>query len=145
MSVKKYIMMVLLGSVAGCGRAKDTEEVNMQPEILYKYTKNLDTICAVFPKTAQEVQERATKLIAQARRSVDEIIAVPDKERTFDNTARALDTVGSNFMIQSSAIATLGYISPDDTVREAANKAEVQISQAAVDIFGQNLKIVSSV
>ncbi len=134
------MLSALLCSFGGCGGAQDKkEEVN--PELLHQYTQDIKSVCALFPKTAPEIKDWAQKIISEAQQSIDAIVAIPVDERSFDNTARALDTVSSNFSIQAAAIATIMYVSPDEAVREAAKEAEVKISQAGVDIFGQNIQL----
>lgn len=134
------MLSVLLSLFVGCGGAQGSKEV-VKPELLHQYTQDIKSVCALFPKTAQEINDWAQKVITEAQQSIDAIVAIPDNERTFDNTARALDTIYSNYYIQGAAIATIMYVSPDDAVRDAAKSAEVKISQAGVDIFGQNLKL----
>ena len=135
-----WMLSALLCSFVGCGGAQEREEM-VKPTLLHQYTQDIESACALFPKTAQEINDLAQKVITEAQQSIDAIIAIADNERTFDNTARALDTVSSNFFIQAAAISTIMYVSPDDVLREAAKEAEVKISQKAVDIFGQNIKL----
>ena len=135
MARKLHFMAVLLGFVAGCGGVQEPRQGVMQPEVLYQFTKDFESVCAQFPKTVQEINERTESIIAQTRLAVDAIIAIPAAERTFDNTARALDTVGAHFNTQSSGISILGQVSPDEALREAASQARVKIQQASIDIF----------
>lgn len=141
MGARMYFNILLLAGLAGCGQMEKSKKDIMQPEVLYQYTKGLESVHAVFPQTADEITSRVRKIIDQAADGVAAIIAIPDDQRTFANTARALDTVTSNFSTQSTGIATLGYVSPDDVVREAANNARVEIQKASVDLFGQNLEL----
>lgn len=141
MKVKNYSGVLVIGLMVGCGSAKAPEPVMTNPEILYQHTKNLDAMYALFPKTVRSLNERVDHILKEAQQRVDAIIALSSSDRTFENTARALDTAVGEFSINSAGISTLTYVSPDDSLREAAELADVRMGQAAIDIFGQNIKL----
>lgn len=135
----------MLGFIAGCGAATETEEITMEQKDLRRFTQDLDAICALFPKTTQEVEAKTELLIHQAKKGVAAIIAIPDHERTFDNTIRMLDTVSSNFSTQAGCIGALRYVSPDDALRAAVMVAKSKIAAVGVDLFGQNLALYNAI
>ncbi|MEX0940116.1 MAG: M3 family metallopeptidase [Candidatus Babeliales bacterium] len=99
-------------------------------------------VVGLFPKTVSELNHLVASTKARALKEVNEIIAIPNDQRTFENTARALDHAGSvHFSVPNSAIATLSYVTKDDVLRDAINKAKVELSHFAVDVFGQNVDL----
>ncbi|MGE0009862.1 MAG: M3 family metallopeptidase [Candidatus Babeliales bacterium] len=141
MQIKKYLKVLVVASIIGCGRAKETIESSLRPEVLYGYTTSRDALYAFFPQNVAQLNNRVYKILHEAQSGIDAIVATPDNERTFENTARALDTVVGHFLLQSAGIATLMYVSPNDVLRTAAERADVKLSHAGIDLFGQNKKL----
>lgn len=138
MKIKIYALAFFLALVAGCGWTSVTHEVIMQPDTLYQYTKDLSSVRDFFAASAQEINERAVEATTQAKKAVEAIIAVPEKERSFDTIARALDTASSNFRIIAWGIAALGYVHPNADMRDAANQTQVALEKVGIDLFAHN-------
>lgn len=116
----------------------------MKRELLYTYAKDLKSVFALFPTTVAEIKERTNSIVTEAHQAIDELIALTDQERTFENTALALDTIRANFSARKNGIEVLLYVSPDSALRVAAQKAEVAIGQEAVDIFEMNIALFNA-
>ncbi|MBA3954634.1 Zn-dependent oligopeptidase [Candidatus Dependentiae bacterium] len=98
----------------------------------------------LFVTTTQAIDALSKKALEQALQGLDQIYQVLESEQTFDNTARALDTVGTRFMIHSAVLQTIEMVHPDDTMRNAAHHATLKLQQFAVDNFSQNQKLYSA-
>lgn len=95
-----------------------------------------------FPKSVSEINQLADRAIAQAKKEIDNIIAVPDNERSFSNTAEAFDRATAyNFSIAQSILSTLFSVSTDKSIRDTAHEAMLRMQQFAVDTFGHNVPL----
>src|SRR5205814_5360837 len=73
---------------------------------------------------------------------IDEIIAISDEERTFLNTAKALDELAlSNVAIAHRIYGALELLSPDKEIRDAAHNASIKIEQFWIAQWSSNKKL----
>ena len=105
--------------------------------------RSVDDIVALFPKSTPEIESRMAEYKKEAKEAVNLIIAISDDQRTFQNTARALDIVGSysDLHIGGAAIEVLQYVCPDKEIREAAQKALIDAEAFAVDHISNNVEL----
>lgn len=69
--------------------------------------------------------------IARANEAIAKIVAIPDADRTFDNTIVAIDDLLSRFEQESSMLIFMSNVHPDASVREVSQAAE----QAATNFY----------
>ena len=102
--------------------------------------KTAKDIPGLFPSKSKEIEDRVQQSIQEAQKIVDTIIEIPDNQRTFENTARALDNLGhlSPLAITSNIIGALKLVSPDESVRNACQDAILKISQFALENITNN-------
>lgn len=72
--------------------------------------------------------------IKRANDAVAKIVAVPDSQRTFDNTLGAVDDLLANLESDTSLLIFMSNVSPDAAVREASQKAEEQAGNYAIEL-----------
>jgi thimet oligopeptidase len=97
-------------------------------------------VCQLFPKSAAEIREYASLAIERAQKELDVLLDLALAERTFENTARAFDSIGARFGEVKSAIHALEMVSPHSDVRDACHQEAIRMSMFAVDAFS-NKKI----
>ena len=103
---------------------------------------DVSVISDLFPRTVAQLDALKQSAMDQSKKTIDQIIAIPNQERTYANTAQALDrAVGLQFGVPSSIISSLSYVSPDTPIRDASNKAQVELRYFAIDTFGQNIAL----
>ena len=95
--MKKHILSLILFSMgiiflvnlSYCSKytAQDKGMIN-------KVFKTQD-IVSLFALTVEDIQNNVIVYLDQAQQKVNEIIAIPDSDRTFSNTAKALDELVS--------------------------------------------------
>jgi thimet oligopeptidase len=103
---------------------------------------SMQDVVALFPRSVAEIDHRVQSAKESTTEQIQNIIAIPHEDRTFENTARALDLATAfNFAIPSSSISVLSYISTDDNLRDAANKAQVELGEFVVDMISQNVSL----
>ena len=69
---------------------------------------------------AATIRDRGAAAIAEAEAALDELVAVPDAERTEANTLVALDAIQDGLTQASGRYAFLAEVAPTDDVRDAA-------------------------
>src|ERR1700677_2647225 len=66
--------------------------------------------------------------IKQANRSVDQIVAIPKGDRTFNNTVLALDDLTDLLNTQTALQVFMEQVSPNSAVRDRAREADEEIT-----------------
>ena len=131
-----FIALTIVG-ISRCDRKPDVKEEAMLTQL-----KTVDDLIALFPKTAREIEEKTKRYIEQLRTAIDNIIAIPADERTYENTAQALDYLSlSNLNSFGAVCAILKEVSPDEAIRKAAQKALQEISEAEIDLLSSNVEL----
>lgn len=92
-------------------------------------------VCAVFPRTVNDIEHKTQAVITYAKQKLHELIALDHAQRTFENTARVLDTVQGCVGEIAGLLGVMNLVSPDDAIRAAAQKAEIEIKNFCVDAF----------
>ncbi len=112
-------------------------------QMLSEQITSVDDVKNLFPKTPQEIADKTEVYIKQAQAVVDAIIAVPNENRTFENTAKALDDLGSRSNL--STMATLYELTemvyPEKAMRDAAHAAREKMKAFSVEHISNNKKL----
>lgn len=97
----------------------------------------------LFPTTVAQIQQMTKVSLEQAKKQLDQIIAVPNEQRTYANTAAALDNLGgfSNAVIVGGIISTLDLVHPDQAMRDAAREAVKEIQNFYIDNVSSNREL----
>ena len=108
--------------------------------VMAEQINSVDDVIALFPTSPQEITEKADAYMDQAKQAIDAIIAIPDEERTFKNTAGALDHVGSigNLAIWGNVISVVEITSTDKAMRDTAHDTALTIQAFWVDHVSNN-------
>lgn len=98
--------------------------------------KNSADAIAIFPRSVSEIKSRTAAVLHDARKALEDILIIPDDQRTFANTAGALDklTGFSNFAINASVNQAVDLVYPDEHMREAARAAILELQNFAIDL-----------
>jgi thimet oligopeptidase len=99
---------------------------------------------ALLPKTTEDIKRRAQQAMDEAKKAVQKIIDIPADQRTFDNTARALDMANTHFNALSTPISALEYVHPDKNIRELAHDTSIKLSKFAIDAFAYNIPLYNA-
>lgn len=115
----------------------------MEAPMLSERINSIDDVKQLFPKTPQEITESMGSYMEQIRKTIEDIIAIPDAERTFANTAKALDdsVSRSDLVIKEGVYAVIEYLHPEKAMRDAAHEAVLAISTFFVDQVGNNKRL----
>lgn len=97
----------------------------------------------LFPTSVAQIKARTTESLEQAKKQLDEIITVPNEQRTYANSFGALDNLGtfSNAVIAGGIISTLDLVHPDKEIRDAARDAVKEIQNFFIDNISSNREL----
>ncbi len=106
-------------------------------------------VCTVLIAADVQAQdERATspvaEALAKADAGVDAIIAVPEAQRTFDNTIGAVDDLLVNLRLDTDFVQFRAYVSTDAELRDRGTKAEQDVANWLIE-FGKNEPLYKAV
>ncbi len=92
--------------------------------------------CGGAPGAAEpEAPSPVADALARADATVLEIIAVPEAQRSDENTLGRLDEMLANLELDTNMTAFLGYVSTDPEVRDIGNKAEEDVANWRIDLL----------
>ena len=89
------------------------------------------------PQTPTELGDRFDTALAQANERITAIIAIPNEQRTFENTILAMDDINAHFDRDGNLMAFMGYVHPDAAMRDAARAREEAWTNWSIDL-GKN-------
>lgn len=72
--------------------------------------------------------------VTKANKAIEKIVAIPSKDRTFNNTVGAIDDMAANFEQDTSMLIFLSYVHPEASVRDASQAAEQKAGDFLVDL-----------
>ena len=96
------------------------------------------------PQTPDELGDRFDRALSQANDRIAAIIAVPDDQRTFENTILAMDDISAHFDRDGSLMAFMGHVHPDAAMRDAARSREEAWMNWSIDL-GKNEALYSAI
>ena len=79
---------------------------------------------------AQSVKEA----VEHANAAVARIVAIPDDQRTFENTLGAIDDLTANLETETSLLIFMSNVSPDEKLRIASQQAEEEVGNYAIEL-----------
>jgi len=128
------IIVAFLATLSYCSKI-----TNQDTNMMNKAFKTADII-SLFDLTVDDIRTNTPLYIEQAKNVIDAIIAIPDDQRTYANTAQALDEVSS---LSSLAIAhriyeALELLHPNKEIRDAAHDAYITTQAFWVDHVTSN-------
>lgn len=129
------VASLLTVSLGFCARKEP-----MIPESHYPFVHSVSDVAQLFPKTIEEIQRWTTDYTGQVTDAINALIAIPAAERTFANTAQALDDIGSlsQLGIRGNSIEVIEYVHPDEAMRNAAHESSLKLKDFWIDTISTN-------
>ncbi len=135
-SVAVVSIICISVTFAYCARKGDSSMISSS-------IKSIKDAQNFFPKHVSAIEVDTKKALAQALQMIDALIAIPKEKRTFENTARALDTIiaRADAAVLGSVYFIVKELYPDQQMRQAGTNALKKIEEFFVDHVGNNKKI----
>ena len=83
---------------------------------------------------AAATAETIEAALARADEAVAAIVAIPDAQRTFDNTIGAIDDMFTRLQMDTSMIQFMAYVHPEAAIRDAGTTAEERVTNYLIDL-----------
>ena len=84
--------------------------------------------------TARDIERGVDDAMRTVDQLADELVSVPDGQRTFDNTVLPLDEIGNVLNQASGRFGFLSQVAADDDLRAAAHQHEERLNVFAAGI-----------
>ena len=75
------------------------------------------------PQTPEELRTRYDASIDEANKAVDAIVAIPDGQRTYENTILAIDDMNARLDASIGMLLFMAYVHPDPDMRDVSRKS----------------------
>lgn len=89
-------------------------------------------------QTGANAQEEAKSPVADALNKADaaieKIVAIPDDERTFENTVGAIDAMIVRLRLDTEFLQFMAYVSPDAALRSRGSQAEEEVRNWGIEL-----------
>ncbi|GMU19067.1 MAG: peptidase M3 [Candidatus Babeliales bacterium] len=130
------IILILLAVAIGSSLYFLTRKTSMT----YAEVNSAADAIKLFPCSVAQIEQMTKESLAQAKKQLDDIIAVPHEQRTYANTVAELDNLNafSNAVIVGGIISTLDLVHPDQAIRDAARDAVKSIQNFFIDNVSMN-------
>ncbi len=99
------------------------------------YDKMFENGLLRFDYSPAELSALEQQARAELEQNLSAVAAVPEGERTFANTALALENAYTNYWFVPKSLSLLAYFHQDAGVREAAAELETRGSRVKADVF----------
>ena len=98
-------------------------------------------VLQLFPTTVVDLQQRVAETMNDARERISALVVLPAERRTFANTAHEIDRVAANLHVMTKVVWTLHNVSPDASLREAAQEALPRLQNFSLDMLENNPEV----
>ena len=92
----------------------------------------------LFTLDTATIAENTTALIHEIEERLQALLAIPETEKTFENTMRAFDTMSARLSTWGAILHTLTMVSPDEAIRTAAQKAVLALEEFSIEHLSHN-------
>lgn len=96
---------------------------------------------SLFPKTADQIEELLQSAKRDAEATIQQILSIPQEQRTFENTLLAYDQAASRFQTAGSLLSGVKKLQPDSCLRHKAEEALIFWNDVSIDLFETNRAI----
>jgi thimet oligopeptidase len=116
----------------------------MSSPAVFANTTSLRGCAELFPKTAEDCQKLGKDAKLRAEQSLNKIYEVAAADRTYDNTAKAIDRAATELEISSGIFSVMINVAPDKGIRDEASKQLVELQRFSIDNFESNRRLFSA-
>src|SRR3990167_1759774 len=130
--MKRVFLCVMVGGTLGFLAARmiplsSTEKVGMKRDSLgYLQIQSVQDICAVYPKTVQEIQQRCKDVQEQAQKLIEGIISCPEDQNK-ETMLRTYDRIYNYLRVEYGLLELVKSVHPDEQMREEAEKQYIAL------------------
>lgn len=144
--MKRVFLCVMAGGTLGFLAARMipllSEKVAMKRDALgYINVQTVEDVCAVYPKTVEEIKQRVQAVQGKAQTIIANIIACPSSEQTIETMLRAYDQLFAYVRVEWSLLELVKSVYPDVNIREEAEKQYITLDAFWTEHIESNLAL----
>jgi len=115
----------------------------MKNKQLVDQVYSVQGVIDLFALQAEDILQKTDGYLKEVQNRINQIIAIPNDQRNFANTAKVLDEVTglSNAAVAERIYEGLEFLSPDEAVRNAAHDTVIVMREFWVDQVANNKKL----
>ncbi len=104
------------------------------------FLHNISDVVSFFPHDSSDIEVRVKRAIANGKKCIDDIVEIPAHERTYENTAKALDRLESlsELAIMFPVLEVVMLVYPAAEMRNIAEKKLVELEKFATHNISNN-------
>lgn len=108
--------------------------------------RTVDDVKNLFNYTPESIAEYTQKILAETEKALQEIVDIPADKRTWENTAKVLDTIVGHSHLSAAVrvFYALHNVHPEQEVRDAAQNAVQAIEHFMIDHISNNKALYES-
>lgn len=146
MKMSTVVGLLVLSGIVVCGISVYSRKQSVSIIDRVCNIKTSDDVLSLFPTSVTQLEKMATHGMEHVKKQVQTIIDLPDEQRTFANTALALDRCMSfsDLRMASRLCTIVRYLYPEKEMRDAAYKISVGISDFYIDTISSNKKLFNA-
>lgn len=140
---RKIFLSVMIGGSLGFLLAHKAplskEAISMNQE--YKIIQSVADACVVYPKTAQEIEERSKAVQTKALTRIDSFLEVKPESYSKETVLRAFDVLRAGVSAELSILGLVKSVYPQTEMLEVAEKQFVVLNQFIIEHIDSNKQI----
>lgn len=137
MKSKQLIVVAVGAFFAACGlwtlQSRGTDVKIFQERVQGSFT-TADEALQLFPKSVADLDARANYLLDQYKKLIDDIISLPDSDRTLVNTVLAYERADGKMYVLMSLLEGIRLSEPNDQLRERSGVLTSEAQARAIAI-----------
>jgi thimet oligopeptidase len=103
--------------------------------------KSVNDVKQLFSYDLHDIQDRFNRAEPSLKADVEQMLAIPDDQRTYDTTFGALERAGFSFSCVIAPLYVLSYVHPDGALRDLCQKSYLHAFGVMQDCLGQNIHV----
>lgn len=115
---------------------------NRKPTMIYALTdvKTSQDAIAIFPTSIGQISSMTDAALKKAQNGLDAILAIPNDQRTYENTVAALDRLASysNLSVAANLMQSIDLVYTDEKIKDAARNELIKIQAFYIDNIASN-------
>jgi len=148
MNIKMVRSIILLFSVligASLYRLFISDICAKGTDTMLAAAKTTQEVVNLFPETPVQIEQWTDKALKEWQEKIDAIIAIENKDRTWENTVKAYDNLAlDNAAILVAGLYVLQMVSPDEAIRNTAQKNVLKGENFVIDNLSNNVALYNA-
>lgn len=117
---------------------------NKGSDLMLEKIMTIEQIKKLFAQSASDLEAQASRVMRDALFTLEKILAIPNDQRTYVNTIRALDLLTAQYGSVCAVIQATQMVHPEAALRDQAQTLIVELQNFAIEHFSSNKKLYTA-